>query len=285
MSKKASCTGGPCLLNPLELPIVCQQCPRFDRGLLRKLKNESSPIDDIVREPQTCPICGNVFFDRQNKTYCSAPCCKRAYRLRKLARTTEDKLKAYEYRECVICHTWYYPHTDQQKTCGGKCSVEYMKRTYKRGVNTGSKKLARLQYQDDDMKNTIIHNPVFTVQFKRLHKLDTLPLDDLDYYIKFLSANHPWWKSLSQPRQGAILNIAYSFGVSAFTSSFRAPLLAMRMCRWSDAKSGILSSAWARENGVRAVEIARQIESGEWQRDPLEQIAEEEEKLEQGSLV
>lgn len=287
MSKKSTCQGGLCLLNPLDLPIVCQQCPRYDRGLLRKLKNESSPLDDIVREPQPCPICGNIFFDRANKVYCSPPCCKKAYRLRKLARTSDDQLKEYEWRECEICGKTYYPHTDLQKTCGGACSEEYMRRTYKRGVGgIRSKHLSRLEYNEEPMKNTIILNPIFTAQLKRHECLEHLSPEDVEHIAHYLSANLPWWTSLSQPRQGALINIVFSFGIPGFLEKFRTALQAIRMCRWGDAKSAILSSRWATNHGTRAVELARQIESGVWQRDPMEQLKQEQsdEHLEQGVL-
>ena len=288
MSKKRSCQGGPCLLNPLELPIVCQECPLFDRGLLRKLKNEFSPLDDIIIEPEPkeCPICGTMFFDRANKTYCSPPCCKKAYRLRKLARTSEDKLKVYEWRECIICHSDFYPHTDQQKTCGGKCSEEYMRRTYKRGVGVRSKHLERLnQEEPDSMTSTpLLSIPNFKSQFMRHEDMDYVPIEDLTPVIHYLSANHSWWKSLNLPRQGAMLNMAYSIGIERFNMTFRQALMFIMQCRWTDAKTAILATSWSRQNGARGVELARQIEQGVWQEDPLSTIGKEEE-YEQGTLI
>ena len=287
MSKKPTCQGGFCLLNPLDLPIVCQSCPRYDRALLRLFKNESSILDDLPPEPKECPICGTMFIDRANKEYCSTQCCKRAYRLRKLARTTEDKLKAYEWRVCVICGNDYYPHTDRQKTCGGKCSEEYMRRVYKREPTP--KRLARLKqnYQESEMVDTIICNPVFTLQFKRHEQVEQLPRRELESVSHYLSANISWWKSLSLPRQAVILGLAYSVGTASFLHSFRNFLFQVQQCKWAEAKSSLLMNQWTRTHTTRAVELARQIEQGIWQRDPLEQLAEEEEdeKLEQGSLV
>jgi lysozyme len=47
--------------------------------------------------------------------------------------------------------------------------------------------------------------------------------------------------------------------------AFHDTLLAMRDGRWSDAKAGMLNSAWAHQTPGRVQRMAAQIETGQWQ--------------------
>lgn len=74
----------------------------------------------------------------------------------------------------------------------------------------------------------------------------------------------PWAGSLDEARFGALVNMAFNMGVPRLLM-FVNMLKALEEHRWEDAKIAALNSIWASQVKGRAVRIAKQFETGEWQ--------------------
>lgn len=80
----------------------------------------------------------------------------------------------------------------------------------------------------------------------------------------------PWATSLTPPRQAVLYDMAFNMGLGCAASgrgllSFAHTLRLVRHGDFSEASRRMLASKWARQVGFRAVRLARQLESGEWQ--------------------
>lgn len=73
----------------------------------------------------------------------------------------------------------------------------------------------------------------------------------------------PWWRSLDDVRQVALLDMAFNLGVAGL-SNFRRMLGALEAGQYERAASEALSSRWADQVGRRADEIAEMFRTGEW---------------------
>jgi len=74
----------------------------------------------------------------------------------------------------------------------------------------------------------------------------------------------PWYDRLSAPRKNVVLNMVFNLGLARFRG-FRNAIAAMQTENWADAAAEMLDSKWARQVGNRARELARQMETGEYQ--------------------
>lgn len=101
-----------------------------------------------------------------------------------------------------------------------------------------------------------------------------LLVKDVSRFASQLDTALPWWRELSAPRAATLLNMAFNMGVGKKATSltkgsgllsFKNTLVAIREGRWDDARFGMLNSKWSRDVGRRAVELARQMLTGEWQ--------------------
>ena len=80
-----------------------------------------------------------------------------------------------------------------------------------------------------------------------------------------LRSRFPWFASLDQPRQGALINMAFQLGLGGL-SGFPKMLACMRDGRYDEAETHALDSTWAREQTpARARRVARQLASGAWE--------------------
>ena len=95
-------------------------------------------------------------------------------------------------------------------------------------------------------------------QAQELLRLDCLK------YAAGLDRELPWWRSLAPARQAVLLDMAFNLGLRSLTGFVRT-LDAIHRGDWQAAKSGMLNSRWARQVGRRAVELATQMVSGEWE--------------------
>lgn len=80
-----------------------------------------------------------------------------------------------------------------------------------------------------------------------------------------LDARLPWWRQVGEARSAVLLNMAFNMGVDGLLT-FTNTLRAVHEGRWRDAKSGMLASRWAGQVKSRAVELASQMLTGEWQK-------------------
>lgn len=72
------------------------------------------------------------------------------------------------------------------------------------------------------------------------------------------------WRRLSEPRQAVLLNMAFNMGVPRLLK-FKLMLDALWRGDFSTAAKEALDSRWRRQVKKRALELAAQLESGEWQ--------------------
>jgi len=75
-----------------------------------------------------------------------------------------------------------------------------------------------------------------------------------------------WWRLLSLPRQAVLLNMAFNMGVPTLMT-FTNTLFAVQKGYFGNARSGMLNSRWASQVGRRAVELAQQMLTGQWQQE------------------
>ena len=73
----------------------------------------------------------------------------------------------------------------------------------------------------------------------------------------------PWFPALDVVRQGVIVNMAFNLGFSKL-EGFPKFLAACAHGDWETAADEMLSSAWAKEVGERAVRLAQQMRTGVW---------------------
>lgn len=74
----------------------------------------------------------------------------------------------------------------------------------------------------------------------------------------------PWAQSLSEARQGVLLNMAFNLGIDGLLG-FKQMLLHMRYGRWTDAARELVDSTYAKQVGKRAERLAQQLIVDEWQ--------------------
>lgn len=70
----------------------------------------------------------------------------------------------------------------------------------------------------------------------------------------------PNFDALSDIRKAVVVNMAFNMGYETL-SGFVSTLAAINSGRWNDAASGMLASRWAKQVGIRAVRLARQMRS------------------------
>ena len=76
-----------------------------------------------------------------------------------------------------------------------------------------------------------------------------------------LDTNIPWWRSLSDARQRALLSMAFNMGWSIL-SGFKGMLSALQSGDFARASDEALHSLWASQVGARAQRIAQMIREG-----------------------
>lgn len=74
----------------------------------------------------------------------------------------------------------------------------------------------------------------------------------------------PDWRTLCEPRQAVLLNMAVNLGVRGLLG-FRKTVAAIRAGDFNAASREMLNSKWSRDVKGRALELAEQMRSGLWQ--------------------
>jgi lysozyme len=96
-------------------------------------------------------------------------------------------------------------------------------------------------------------------------RADKLLLEDVACIAEELDDKLPWWRTMEEPRQAVLLNMAYNMGVPRLLA-FKRALGAMRIGDYARAGTEMLDSRWAREQvRSRAAELARQMVLGDWE--------------------
>lgn len=85
--------------------------------------------------------------------------------------------------------------------------------------------------------------------------------NDIERVERELDTAMPWWRTLSDGRQRAMINLAFNMGISRLLG-FKNMLAAMQAGRWVIAADEALLSRWAKQVGDRADRIAELIRRG-----------------------
>ena len=76
-----------------------------------------------------------------------------------------------------------------------------------------------------------------------------------------LDRNAPWWRSLSDARQRALVNMAFQLGVTGLME-FKNTLAALQIGSYERAYREALDSEWAKQTPERAERVARMLREG-----------------------
>lgn len=74
----------------------------------------------------------------------------------------------------------------------------------------------------------------------------------------------PWAASLTEARQGVLLNMAFQLGIAGLLK-FKNTLAYVEKGMFMAAANEMLKSAWAEQTPARAARLSRQMMTGEWQ--------------------
>lgn len=74
----------------------------------------------------------------------------------------------------------------------------------------------------------------------------------------------PWAARLSEPRRAVLVNMAFQLGTKGLLA-FHRTLGSIEDGQYGDAAVEMLDSTWAKQTPARAMRLAVQMESGEWQ--------------------
>lgn len=84
--------------------------------------------------------------------------------------------------------------------------------------------------------------------------------NDIQRVIKE-AKNFAWYDSLDNPRKTVVLNMIFNLGITRF-SGFKKMIAAIERGDFKEAASHAMDSKWAKQTGIRAVELAGIMESG-----------------------
>jgi len=73
-----------------------------------------------------------------------------------------------------------------------------------------------------------------------------------------------WYRDLDEVRRGAIENMCFNMGLATLLQ-FTNTIKYLMDKDWQNAHDNMLKSLWARQVGIRAERLAKQILVGEWQ--------------------
>ena len=74
----------------------------------------------------------------------------------------------------------------------------------------------------------------------------------------------PWSAGIEDVRFFVLVNMAFNLGIAGLLA-FRGTLDAVKCGDYTNAAARMLKSKWAKHVGSRATELAKQMETGEWQ--------------------
>lgn len=95
-------------------------------------------------------------------------------------------------------------------------------------------------------------------------EIDYLLDNDIVRCIKELNNEFPWFKTLDECRQAAMIDLSFNIGATRLRGFVKA-LAAMAESKFDLASLEFLDSKWARQVGNRALEITEMIRTGKWQ--------------------
>jgi len=88
--------------------------------------------------------------------------------------------------------------------------------------------------------------------------------NDIDETMRELLRRAPWIGTLSYPRQGVLINMAFQMGVDGLLG-FKHTLKMIEQGEYEKAADAMLNSKWAQQTPNRAYRLSRQMRLDEWQ--------------------
>lgn len=85
--------------------------------------------------------------------------------------------------------------------------------------------------------------------------------NDIMRCMKDLDKNLPWWRTLTENRQSALVNLCFNLGIGGLLG-FKNTLEYIRTGQYDKAAENALQSKWAAQVGDRAKRIAELIRKG-----------------------
>ena len=124
----------------------------------------------------------------------------------------------------------------------------------------------RLKAYRDKLRNWTVgygHTPAFPGQTITEAEAESWLMQDLAAAQTYLLTALPWCSSLAVPRYCVLWNMTFNMGI-AHLLEFRLMLAAVRNKDWNEASRQMLDSLWARQVKDRAIELAEQMQTGNW---------------------
>ncbi len=87
--------------------------------------------------------------------------------------------------------------------------------------------------------------------------------NDIGACKQALQVRLPWFVSLSETRQAALINMAFQLGVNGLLQ-FKKTLSLIEKKEYHKASKEMMDSLWARQTPSRAMRVSRQLRTGEW---------------------
>lgn len=94
-------------------------------------------------------------------------------------------------------------------------------------------------------------------------EIDLMLANDIDIAEQELDRVLPWWRTLNNARQNAMMNMVFNLGMTHLLG-FKKALVFLQAGRWDAAANEFLDSQWSRQVGQRAMRIANLIRTGEF---------------------
>lgn len=88
--------------------------------------------------------------------------------------------------------------------------------------------------------------------------------DDIEKVRSQVNQRWPWVDHLNAPRQAVLYNMAFNMGIGGL-ETFTHFLGYAKAGMWLKASKAMIDSLWAKQVGERAVRLAEQMKTGEWE--------------------
>jgi lysozyme len=92
-------------------------------------------------------------------------------------------------------------------------------------------------------------------------EIDYLLANDLKRVTDALNKNLPWWIHLDTVRQKVLIDMCFNMGIEKLLQ-FHNTLHWIMIGNYANAKLSMLSSLWAKQVGIRAINLATMLETG-----------------------
>ena len=90
---------------------------------------------------------------------------------------------------------------------------------------------------------------------------DLMLTNDINRSVKDLTDHLDWVNSLDEPRYLVLVNMTFNMGISRLLG-FHNMLTALQSGDYQTASDEMINSAWAKQVGVRALELSNQMKTG-----------------------